>query len=108
MPSERRRLALTFVGVAVLLALILWLNDLLAWDVFIVLLAPFLVLGAVGMRPILHWTLFVVMAAVTVLTLFRVEQSESSTAGFGVVVVPVLLSVAALVAAAIDRLFAAR
>lgn len=107
MSGGRRRLALTLVGAAVLLALILSLVDLLVWDVFIVLLVPFLALGAARVRPMVHWTLFAVLATATVLTIVRIEQSDSSTAGFGVIVVPLLLTVTVLVAAVVDRLLTA-
>ena len=86
----------------------LFLVDLLAVDVLIVLFQPFVVLALSRVRPVLHWTLFVVIAAATVITLIRIEESESSTAGFGVIVVPFLLSVAILLAAVFDRLVAAR
>jgi hypothetical protein len=107
MSGGKQRLALTLVGAAALLALMLSLVDLLAWDVFIVLLVPFLALGAARVRPMLHWTLVVVMATATVLTIVRIEQSDSSTAGFGVIVVPLLLTVTVFVAAVVDRLLAA-
>jgi hypothetical protein len=107
MSGGKRRLALTLVGAAALLALMLSLVDLLAWDVFIVLLVPFLALGAARVRPMVHWTLFAVLATTTVLTIVRIEQTDSSTAGFGVIVVPLLLTVTVFVAAVVDRLLAA-
>jgi hypothetical protein len=72
-----------------------------------VLLVPFLALGATRVRPMVHWTLFAVLATTTVLTIVRIEQTDSSTAGFGVIVVPLLLTVTVLVAAVVDRLLAA-
>lgn len=77
--------------------------DQLTWDIFLVLLVPFLILGLVRVRPTLHWLLFAVIVAASVVTLYRIEESESSTAGFGLVVVPLLLTVAVLLAAVIDR-----
>lgn len=90
-----------------LLAATLSLTDQLVWDVFLVLLVPFVVLGLARVRPVLHWALSVVMAAATVITLVRIEESESSTAGFGVIVVPLLLTVAVLLTVVIDRAFEA-
>ena len=55
-------------------------------------------------RPLLHWMLFAAIAAATIITLVQIEDSESSTAGFGVIVVPLLLSVGVLTAAVFDRL----
>jgi hypothetical protein len=102
-----RQIVLTFVGSVVLLGIALPLVDLLALDVFLVLFVPFVVLMLARARPVLHWTLFAVIAAATVITLVQIEESESSTAGFGVIVVPLLLSVAVLLAAAVDRFLAA-
>jgi hypothetical protein len=48
-----------------------------------------------------------VIAASTVTTLVRVDASGSSTAGFGVVVVPLLLTVGVLLVAVFDRVRAA-
>jgi hypothetical protein len=91
----------------VLLGAVLLLVDLLALDVFLVLFVPFVVLVLARVRSVVHWTLFAVIAAATVLTLVQIEESESSTAGFGVIVVPFLLSVAVLLAAVVDRFLAA-
>jgi hypothetical protein len=102
-----RQIVLAFVGSVVLLGITLALVDLLALDVFLVLFVPFVVLMLARTRPVLHWTLFTVIAAATVITLVRIEESESSTAGFGVIVVPLLLSVAVLLAALVDRFLAA-
>lgn len=41
------------------------------------------------------------------ITLVRIEESESSTAGFGVIVVPFLLTVGVLLAAGVERFVAA-
>jgi hypothetical protein len=95
----------TLVGASTILAMALAVVGLLVWDVFLVLLVPFLALGVAGMRPLLHWALFALIAAATVFILIRIEEEESSTAGFGVVVIPALLTVAVLLAAAFDRLF---
>jgi hypothetical protein len=103
-----RQTVLTFLGGIVLLVVALLVVDLLAVDVFLVLFVPFVVLVASQRRPVLHWTLFAVIAAATVITLVRIEASESSTAGFGVVVVPLLLTSSVLLAAVFDRFFAAR
>ena len=81
--------------------------DQLTWDIFLVQLMPFLVLGLVRVRSTLHWLLFAVIVAASVVTLYRIEESESSTAGFGLVVVPLLLTVAVLLAAVVDRIFEA-
>ena len=108
MPWHWRQIGLTLVGGAVLLGAALFLADLLAVDVFLVLFLPFVVLALSRVRPVLHWTLFAVIAATTAITLIRIEESESSTAGFGVIVVPFLLSVAILLAAVFDRVVAAR
>ena len=59
--------------------------------------------GLVRVRPTLHWVLFAVIVAPSVVTLYRIEGSESSTAGFGLVVVPLLLTLAVLLAAVIHR-----
>jgi len=64
---------------------------------------PFLVLALARLRRVVHWTLFALLAAATATTLVRIDQSESSTAGFGLIVVPLLLIVAVLLAAVIDR-----
>ena len=89
-----------------LLGAALLLVDLLAVDVFLVLFLPFVVLVLCRVRPVLHWTLFAVIAATRTITLIRIEESESSTAGFGVIVVSLLLSVGIPVAAVVDRLMA--
>jgi hypothetical protein len=102
-----KQMALTLLAGAVLLGTILLLVDLLAADVFLALFMPFVVLGLSRLRPIVHWTLFAVIAAATVMTLLRIEASESSTAGFGVVLVPLLLSVGVVLAAVLDRFVAA-
>jgi hypothetical protein len=57
------------------------------------MLVPFLALALVRLRPAVNWTLFALIAAATILTLARIERSESSTAEFGVIVVPLLLAV---------------
>jgi hypothetical protein len=100
-------IVLTFVGGAVLLGAALLLVDLLAVEVFLVLFVPFVVLVLCRVPPMLHWMLFAVIAGATVITLVRIEESESSTAGFGVIVVPFLLTVAVLLAAVFDRFLAA-
>ena len=53
-------------------------------------------------RDALNWTVFAVIAVASIFTLVRIERSESSTAGFGVIVVPLLLTVGVLLAAVID------
>jgi len=98
-----RQIVLTFVGRAVLLGATLLLVNLLTPGVFLVLFVPFVVLVLSRVRPVLHWTLFAVIAAATVITLVRIEESESSTAGFGVIVVPLLLTVGVLLAAGVER-----
>jgi peptidoglycan/LPS O-acetylase OafA/YrhL len=103
MARPSRQIVLTLVGGAVLLLAMLPQWDQLTWDIFLVLLVPFLILGLVRVRPTLHWLLFAVIVAASVVTLNRIEESESSTAGFGLVVVPLLLTVAVLLAAVIDR-----
>jgi hypothetical protein len=103
MARPSRQIVVTFVGGAVLLVAVLSQWDQLTWDIFLVQLMPFLVLGLVRVRPTLHWLLFAVIVAASVVTLYRIEESESSTAGFGLVVVPPLLTVAVLLAAVIDR-----
>lgn len=85
----------------------LLLVDLLTPHVFIVLFVPFVVLALFHVRPALHWTLFVVISAASVITLVRIQDSESSTAGFGVIVVPFLLTVGVLLAAGVERFVAA-
>jgi hypothetical protein len=102
-----RQIVLTLVGGALLLGATLPLVDLLAPDVFLVLFVPFAVLVLSRVRPALHWTLFAVIAVATVITLVRIEESESSTAGFGVIVVPFVLTVGVLLAAGVERLVAA-
>jgi hypothetical protein len=102
-----RQIVLTFVGGAVLLGATLLLVNLLTPDVFLVLFVPFVVLVLSRVRPALHWTLFAVIAVAIVITLFRIEESESSTAGFGVIVVPFLLTVGVLLAAGVERFVAA-
>lgn len=102
-----RQIVLTLVGGAVLLGATLLLVNLLTPDVFLVLFVPFVVLVLSRVRPALHWTLFAVIAVAIVITLFRIEESESSTAGFGVIVVPFLLTVGVLLAAGADRFVAA-
>ena len=108
-----RQTAVTLVGGAVLLGIELLLvqrfgdDDLLALDVFLVLFVPVVVLVLVRVRPVLHWLLFAVIVAATGIVVVTIERNESSTAGFGLVVVPFLLSVAVLFAAAFDRLLAA-
>jgi hypothetical protein len=104
MQGRSRRIVLTLLGGSALIAVALVLAGLLVWDVFLVLLVPVIVLVLVRVRPALHWTLFVVIEAATVLTLLRIEQSESSTAGFGLIVVPFLLSLGIVLAAVLDRL----
>ena len=81
-------IVLTFVGGAVLLGATLLLVNLLTPDVVFVLFVPFVVLVLSRVRPALHWTLFAVIAGATVIKLVEIEESESSTAGFGVIVVP--------------------
>ena len=107
MRGRSRQVVLTFVGAAVLLGATLLLVDLLTPDVFLVLSLPFVVLVLSRTRPALHWTLFGVIAVATVITLFQIEGSESSTAAFGVIVVPCLLTAGVLLAASIERLVAA-
>jgi hypothetical protein len=102
-----RRIVLTLVGGAVLLSAALLLVNLLTPDVFLVLFVPFVVLVLSRVRPAVHWTLFAVIAAATVITLVRSEESESSTAGFGVIVLPFVLTVGVLLAAGLERLVAA-
>lgn len=102
------RTVATFVGGALVLGVTLFLVDLLAVDVFLVLFIPFVVLVLAHLRRVLHWTAFSLIAAATGITLLRIHESESSTAGFGVIVVPLLLTTALLLAALVDRLVAAR
>jgi hypothetical protein len=102
-----RQIVLTFVGGAFLLGATLVLVNLLTPDVFLVLFIPFVVLVLSRVRPALHWTLFAVIAAATVITLVQVEESESSTSGFGVIVVPFLLTIGVLLAAGVERFVAA-
>jgi hypothetical protein len=78
-----RQIVLTFVGGAVLLGATLLLVNLLTRGVFLVLFVPFVVLVLSRVRPALHWTLFAVIAVATAITLFWIEESESSSAGFG-------------------------
>jgi hypothetical protein len=106
MRLRSRQVVLTFVGGAVLLGATLLLVDLLTPDVFLVLFLPFVVLVLSRVRPVLHWTLFAVIAAATVTTLVRIEETESSTAGFGLIVVPLLLAVGVLLAAGVERFVA--
>jgi hypothetical protein len=67
-----RQIVLTLVGGAVLLSATLLLVNLLTPDVFLVLFVPFVVLVLSRVRPALHWTLFAVIAAATVITLVRI------------------------------------
>jgi peptidoglycan/LPS O-acetylase OafA/YrhL len=96
------------LGIVLLLAELLGDDDWLALDVFFVLFVPFVVLVLARVRPAQHWTLFAVIVAATVMTLIRIEKSETSTAGFGLIVVSFLLVVAVLIAAVADRLTEAR
>jgi hypothetical protein len=98
-----RDVVLTLAGGAVLLGASLLLVDLLTIDVFLVLFVPFVVLVLARVRPVLHWMSFAVIAVSSVITLVRIEESESSTAGFGVIVVPLLLTVGVLLVAVFDR-----
>lgn len=107
MLRHSRQIVVTFIGGAVLLGATLLLVDLLAVDVFFLLFVPFVVLVLLRVRPALHWTLFAVIGVATVITLVQIEESESSTAGFGVIVVPFLLTVGVLLAAGVERLVAA-
>jgi hypothetical protein len=107
MRQRSRQIVLTLVGGALLVGAELLLTDLLAVDLFLVLFVPYLVLLLARLRPVLHWALFGVIAAATVITLVRIEESESSTAGFGVVVVPMMLTIGVLIAALLDRVIAA-
>jgi hypothetical protein len=107
MRSRSRRTVLTLVGGAVLLGATLLLADLFALDVLLVLFVPFVALVLAQVRPVLHWTSVAVIAASTVTTLVRVDASGSSTAGLGVVVVPLLLTVGVLLVAVFDRVRAA-
>ena len=91
----------------VLLAVALPLTDQFAWDVLLVMLVPFLALALARLRPAVNWTLFALIAVASILTLGRIERSESSTAGFGVIVVPLLLTLGVLLAAVIDRFYEA-
>lgn len=102
-----RQIVLTLVGGAVSIGAVLLVVGPLAVDVFLVLSVPFVVLAICPVRPVLHWTLFAVIAVATLITLVRIEGSESSTAGFGVIVVPLLLTIGVLLAAVFDRFVAA-
>jgi hypothetical protein len=66
--------------------------------VFLVLFVPFVALVLSRVRPALHWTLFAGIVAATVITVVRIEEGESSTAGFRVIVVPLLLTVGVVLA----------
>jgi hypothetical protein len=57
---------------------------------------------------VLHWGVFIGSIGVTVWTLIRIERSESSTAGFGLIVVPLLLVTAIVLLALIERVAAGR
>jgi hypothetical protein len=93
----------TLTVAALLLVAALAVVDLLDVSVFLVVFVPFVALAATRMRTALHWTLFIVVAGVTIAVLVEIDQSESSTAGFGVVIVPLLLLVVVLLAAVVDR-----
>lgn len=69
MARRRKQILLTLVGGAVLLAATLTLTDQFAWDIFVVMLVPFVALALVRLRPALNWTLFVLIAVATILTL---------------------------------------
>jgi hypothetical protein len=104
--SHLSQALMSLIAAALLLAIMLALVDLLAADVFAVMFVPFLVLAVVHMRPLLHWIVFVGSIGATALTLIRIEQSDSSTAGFGVIVVPLLLVTAIVFLALIERVAA--
>jgi hypothetical protein len=99
-----RRTFVTLVAGAALLYAEVLLLDPLAIDVLLVLLVPVVALILVRVRPVLHWILFAAIVAASGFMIVRTEQSDSSTAGFGVLVVPLLLTVAVLLAAVVDRL----
>jgi hypothetical protein len=71
------------------------------------LFVPFVVLVLARVRPLLHWMSFAVIAVSSAIALVRIAESESSTAGFGVIVVPLLLTVGVLLVAFFDRFVAA-
>jgi hypothetical protein len=98
-----RQIAVTLAVGGVLLALALALVDLLAVDVFLVVFAPIVVLALVRVRPALHWGLLAVILAATAIVLVQTDRSDSSTAGFGVIVVPLLLVAGVLLTAVVDR-----
>lgn len=97
------RIVVTLVAAALSLTIGLPLVDLFTVNVFLVLFVPVVVLVLARVRPTVHWTLFVIIAAATAIVLVRIAQSDSSTAGFGVVVVPLLLTMVIIVAAKLDR-----
>ena len=100
---SRRTLITLLAGAALLYAEVVLLDP-LAFDVFLVLLVPVVALVLARVRPALHWTLFAAIIAASGFMIIRTEQSDSSTAGFGVIVVPLLLTLAVLLAAVVDRL----
>ena len=103
MPWPWRRIAVTLVVGGALIAIMLALVDLLTVDVFLVVFAPIVILALVRVRPVLHWALLAAMVAATAIVLVQIDQSDSSTAGFGIIVVPLLLVAAVLLATVVDR-----
>ena len=105
-PSNRT--AITLVVGAGVIAIALFLVDLFAVSILLGLCLPVLVLVLTRMRSPMHWVLFAVIIASTIVALIDIERNDSSTAGFGVVVVPTLLTVGVLIFATVDRYLAER
>ena len=104
MPIRSSRTLMTIGAALALLGVLLAVVGLLAVDVLAVLILPFVALTFVRLAQVLHWTLFAACMLTTAAMLIRVEASDSSTAGFGLVVVPLLLTTGIVVVALVDRM----
>lgn len=104
---RRRRIVTLLVG-ALVVAGLLRAVDLFAVDTFATLYLPVILLAILRVRPVLHWILLVGTLVFMGVALIAALESDSSTAGLGLMFLFFLLIVGLVVAANVDHFLSER